>query len=487
MISKRMIGWIALAALAGCQAAPKTSTRIGQHSTGSVPLANRTVSTTAAGSTSIAEWSAEAPKDHSARRRSDFAVQPVDYQEEVPTTSEPAEVAEGTANGALSLAEVEEMALQGNPALAVAAARIDAARGNWVQVGLKPNPTIGYSGQQLGSGGEAEQQGAFVGQEFITGGKLGLNREIAAWEVRRAENEWEAFRLRVLTDVRVAFYEVLVAQRRRELTTELVRISDQAVKAAQALFEGEEVSEADPLRARVEADTARILLQNAINEHVAAWRRLAALVGAPEMELRRVAGELHPDAMELTWEESLARLLEESPELAAAQADVEAAHWAVERAYAQVIPDVDVQAVVQDDRSTGSSNANLQITLPLPLWNRNQGGIQRAFAQAVAAEMAVDRLRLDLQSRLAAAFQRYRTAHNQVREYSKPGGIIANSQRTLELIRSGYQAEEFGILDLLTAQRTFFQTNLAYLDALRELAAATMEIRGLLLRGSLSE
>ena len=384
------------------------------------------------------------------------------------------------------LEQFEQMAEQSNPALAEAAARIDAARGNWLQVGLRPNPTIGYSGQQLGSGGEAEQQGGYLGQQFITGGKLGLNREIAAWEVRRAENEWDATRLRVLTDVRIAFYDVLVAQRRRELTSELVQISDQAVQAAQALFEGEEVSEADPLRARVEADTARILLQNAINAHVAAWRRLAALVGAPDMPLQRVEGELNPEDAEMSWEEALARLLAESPELAAAEADVEAARWAVNRAYAEVVPDVDVQAVVQDDRSTGSSNANLQVTFPLPLWNRNQGGIQQAFAQSVAAEMAVNRLRLDLQTRLADAFQRYRTAHNQVREYSKPGGIIANSQRTLELIRSGYQAEEFGILDLLTAQRTFFQTNLAYLDALRELAAATMEIRGLLLSGSLS-
>ena len=390
-------------------------------------------------------------------------------------------------DGVMVLEQLEQMAEQNNPALAEAAARIDAARGNWLQVGLRPNPTIGYSGQQLGSGGEAEQQGGFLGQQFITGGKLGLNREIAAWEVRRAENEWEATRLRVLTDVRVAFYDVLIAQRRRELTSELVQISDQAVQAAQALFEGEEVSEADPLRARVEADMARILLQNAINAHVAAWRRLAALVGSPDMPLQRVEGKLNPNDAEMSWEEALARLLAESPELAAAEADVEAARWAVNRAYAEVVPDVDVQAVVQDDRGTGSSNANLQVTFPLPLWNRNQGGIQQAFAQSVAAEMAVERLRLDLQTRLADAFQRYRIAHNQVREYSKPGGIIANSQRTLELIRSGYQAEEFGILDLLTAQRTFFQTNLAYLDALRELAAATMEIRGLLLSGSLSQ
>ena len=94
---------------------------------------------------------------------------------------------------------------------------------------------------------------------------------------------------------------------------------------------------------------------------------------------------------------------------------------------------------------------------------------------------------MDLQARLASTFQRYESARNQVEQYSREGGIIANSQRTLELLRAGYQAGEFGVLDLLSAQRTYFQTNLAYLESLRELSTSVMEIRGLLLRGSLAK
>ncbi len=70
-------------------------------------------------------------------------------------------------------------------------------------------------------------------------------------------------------------------------------------------------------------------------------------------------------------------------------------------------------------------------------------------------------------------------------QYSRAGGIIDKSQRTLDLIRTGYQSEEFSVLDLLTAQRTYFQTNLAYLDSLRELWISVMEINGLLLQNSL--
>jgi len=205
------------------------------------------------------------------------------------------------------------------------------------------------------------------------------------------------------------------------------------------------------------------------------------------MALQHIDGDLDPEELDVSWQQELQRLMRESPELAAAMADVEAARWAVQRACAEVVPDVDVQAVLQDDRGTGGTNANLQVSLPLPIWNRNQGGIRKARAEATAAQRVADRVALDLQARLATAYQQYSSAQNQVEQYTKEGGILDKSRRTLELIRAGYRAGEFGVLDLLTAQRTYFTTNLAYLDAIGQLTQSAMLIRGLLLRGSLTQ
>lgn len=387
----------------------------------------------------------------------------------------------------LGLVDFESIAMQNSPALSQATARLDAARGNWVQKGLYPNPDVGYLGQQLGSGNEATQQGIYLGQEFITGKKLRLNREVAAWEVERAERQVDAVRLRVLTDVRTGYYTTLIAQRRRELAEQLVDISDRGVRAAQSLFKGQEVGAADPLRAQIQSAEARIVLQNSINQHTEAWRRLSAVVGTPDMALQRVAGEIELSELELTWDESLMTILRESPELAAAMADLEAARWAIQRARAEVIPNIDVQAVVQDDRGTGSANGNLQVTIPLPIWNRNQGGIREARAQSVAAARAVNKLSLDLQARLAVAFQRYESARNQSHQYSRSGGILENAQQALDLVRTGYEAGELSVIDLLNAQRTYFEASLAYLNSLRELWVSSAEIRGLLLTDSLTK
>ncbi len=103
----------------------------------------------------------------------------------------------------MTLAELEEMALGCNPTLAQAAARVEAARGRCVQVGLYPNPVAGYMGSEIGNEGRAGQQGGFVSQEIVTAGKLQLNRSRCQPGGPASRNgPGRSQRLRVLTDVR---------------------------------------------------------------------------------------------------------------------------------------------------------------------------------------------------------------------------------------------------------------------------------------------
>jgi cobalt-zinc-cadmium efflux system outer membrane protein len=178
-------------------------------------------------------------------------------------------------------------------------------------------------------------------------------------------------------------------------------------------------------------------------------------------------------------------LLAASPELAAAAADVDRARSAVVRAQVEWLPDVNVQGIIQQDNATGSSNGNLQVSMPIPYLNRNQGGMREARANLVVAEQAVGRVQLRLQQRLASVYQRYANARNEVDAYAQPQGILQNARRTLELISIAYEAGQLSYIELLTAQRTNAQTNLAYVEALGGLWSAAAEIEGLLLRDSL--
>ena len=383
----------------------------------------------------------------------------------------------------LSLADLEGMALANNPVLARAAARVEAARGQWVQVGLPPNPTAGYSAAEIGDSGRAGQQGGSVGQEVVTGGKLRLNRAVATQEIRVAQQEMYAERYRVLNDVRIGYYAVLIAQRRIEITAELQAIGQRSVGVVEQFVKGQEASRVDLLQARVESNTAKILHENARNDYLGAWRRLAAVLGMPQIAPVPLVGDLQAGLTDLPFEGAMQQLLVQSPELAAARANVNRAAQAVARARAEPYPNVDLQGSVQHDNSTSNDIAGVQIGIPLPILNRNQGGIRRAQAEWAAAQSEVQRLELELHQRLATVYQRYANARQQVETYTRE--ILPDAQSSLELVTNGYRQGEIGYLLLLTSQRTFFQTNLAYLESLGQLRESTVEIDGLLLTGSL--
>src|SRR5215207_9782114 len=112
----------------------------------------------------------------------------------------------GAAAKTLTLAEAELLATGSHPAMRESAAHVRALGGKWVQVGLRPNPTIGYAGNEIGDEGRAGQQGGFVQQEFVTAGKLGLNRSIVLHEQHAAEQRLERTQLQVITTVRKYYF-----------------------------------------------------------------------------------------------------------------------------------------------------------------------------------------------------------------------------------------------------------------------------------------
>lgn len=423
---------------------------------------------------------------------SNTLIQPSAYQQPVEQVEEPMQLPDtgnlpipgvDSTNPDITLQDLEQLALSQNPAIAQADARVRALRGKWVQVGLPPNPSAGYMAAEIGDERRAGQQGGYVGQDFITGGKLGLNRAVVAQEIQQAEQKLAAMQLRTQTDVRKAYYSALVAQRRADLAADLARVSGEAVKASQELLQAEEIPQAGLLQTQVEQQNAAILALSAQNEQQAAWRRLSAVVGS-ELAVRRLSGDVSQLPALLDWNEQLVRVTSTSPEVSAAMADFSRAQMALRRARVEPVPDVTTQFVAQYDNATGDAIAGVQMGIPLPIWNRNQGGIRQAEAEITQARRNMDRVELDLKQRLSIAFQEFSTARSQAETYSTQ--ILPKAEETFKLVQRGYSLGELGYLDLLSAQRTYSQTNLAYLDALGTLWRSWAEIEGLLLSDSLS-
>jgi cobalt-zinc-cadmium efflux system outer membrane protein len=396
----------------------------------------------------------------------------------------PSPTADGTS---LSLDELEALALQCHPSVQRATALVNAARGRAVQVGLQPNPSLGFLGQQLGSDGLAEQYGVTVDREFVVHDKLSLNRATILQEVRQLEQEVVATQQRVLTDVRIAFFKVLRAQQQIDANRQLVEISEKGVAVAEALLKAQEVGRVDTLQAAIEVEAAKIQLQVAENRFRTAWQELAAVSGHPSLPPQALSGDLFASARSFDFEQELSRLEQHSPELFAIVASIDRARTNLRRQLIETRPNVSVQGLLnwRDNGTDGDPNAGIAVTVPIPVKNRNQGAIQEARYQVYAAEQQFTRRQLELRQRLASVFERYSNAQMQAERYRE--AILPKAEETLGLVRKTYESGEASFILLLTSQRTYIQSRLAYLEALEELRIAETEIQGLLLRDALAQ
>jgi cobalt-zinc-cadmium efflux system outer membrane protein len=383
----------------------------------------------------------------------------------------------------MTLDELQQIALANNPTIGQAVARIRALQGKQVQAGLYPNPILGYIGDEMGNECTAGQQGGFLKQEVVTNGKRGLSRATIGHEVAQAEYALQIQRWRVMNDVRAGAYEVAIAQRTIDLEKQLVQIGETGVKIAEKMLTAKEVSRVDVLQARVEFNSARLQLDNAFNQYSAAWKKLAILVGSPDMESKPLADDLDQNPPPLDWNDSVSKLLSGSPELAQARAGVDRARCDLARQCAERIPNVDLEGGLRYNNASSDSVAMIQVGVPLQIFNRNQGNIAKAQSELSAASAEVRRVELDLQSRLADAYRSYINADQQIRRYTEE--ILPDAKQSLDLVKAGYEHGEFSYLELLTAQRTYFRVNLSYVESLRDLWIGRTRIEGMLLSGGL--
>ena len=353
----------------------------------------------------------------------------------------------------LTLAELEAMAFRHNPTLAAAAARMQVARGRQIQAGLYPNPVVGYHATEVGNLGTAGQQGAFISQRVVTAGKIGLDQAVARQRVDESHFRFHAQEQRVLSDVRVRFQDARIAQRRIDLVKELASIGDQVEQATAKLVEGRQATENDLLQAQIRADEIRNLLDKARNRHWEAWRRLAAVVGLPAMRVVPLDREVDGELPGYDWDRCYSMVMAGNPALGAARARVGWARTAIERARREPIPNFDVSVSHRHHNVTRSNITNIQVGVPLPLFNRNQGNTRSATAEWIAASNEVKRLELDLQDRLAVAFRRYSDARQQSDRYRQR--ILPRAERSLLLMKRGYDKGASSIPDAPDGQADF--------------------------------
>jgi cobalt-zinc-cadmium efflux system outer membrane protein len=386
----------------------------------------------------------------------------------------------------LTLADLDQTALQNNPTLAQAAALVESSKGKALQAGLYPNPTFGYAGERIGAAGTAgEMQGAFIDQTIVTAGKLRLSRAKSSQEVLQTQALALAQEYRVLNSVHISFYRLLALQRLLDVRAQLLKVAEDAVKTTEDLVNVGAANKPDLLQARIEARQERVALENARTQFDAAWKQLAALVGVPNLAQSRLDGDLEAALPVPDFDATLAHLLDASPEIQVALAEIARSQFGLKREQVEPIPNLQLRVANGYDFETRHDVTSVQVGVRLPVFDKNQGNIQTARAQLGYAQAEFCRVQLSLNQRLARAYARYRTSAATVQAYRKDN--LPEAKEAYELYLDSFRKRRAAWPQVLVAQRTYFQISVEYTEALAEMRSAEVAILGLLLVDGLTE
>jgi len=368
----------------------------------------------------------------------------------------------------LNLAELQQQMLAVHPSLRQAAADVDAARGAALQAGLPPNPSFGFEADTVGSGRTAGQQGAKYEQLIKTAGKLRLAQAAALIDVLTAEVNLRRAQYDLITQVRATYFAVLVAQEQLRIAHLVARLTEESFRVQVDQLRGGQAAPYEPAQLRALAEQARAALRQAENRYRSAWRQLAAAVGRPDLPPTKLAGSATMAAPAFDYELIRARMFELHTDLRNAANGVARARTQVRIAEVTPVPDVNLKVVVQKDFTAPpfATTANVEIGVPTPVWDRNQGGIQQARAQLGRALEEAQRVRLDLQSRLADAIERYETNRQFVEAYRNQ--ILPDQVRAYRGVVQRYQQEpdKVNYNDIITTQQSLVTSLSNYLQSL---------------------
>ena len=388
------------------------------------------------------------------------------------------------AGRALTLEQLEALALQNNPTLAQAQAGVEVEQGAYRQAGLYPNPQIGYLNGTASDPRVKQSNGIFLIQEFVTEKKIDLDQAAAAQEIKKTEWDREAQWMRVRNDLKIRYYEALGAQEAVAVAQKLVKIAEASLAASERHFASKQGTRADILQARVQLETVRLTLDDAEYRHVAAWEQLATMIGTSPIQPFPLAGELASDIPQLDLESCWQDLLARSPQLRSAESELDHGRAVYRLSCAQAIPNVTLQSVIDYDKATQATTASTLVAFPFPIYNRNQGNIDKAFADIQTDQAEINRVRLVLRDQLAESFRRYKTSLRQTERLKQ--GILPNTEENLKLATQLHTAGETAFAPVLLAQQAYFESQIAYVEALTEVHKVATEIQGLQLTGGLN-
>lgn len=369
-------------------------------------------------------------------------------------------------SGGYTLSQVVQLALQHNPMMNGAEAVLEQSQSQRVTAGAYLNPTISGSAgrgsiRDPSTGVSVTERTITVEQPLEWLGKRTARQRAADAGVAGALAGMDETKVLVMTEVKGAFYQLLLAQQDAQLARENLKTVEDLVKLVSARVGTREAPKFELVKATVEHQKTRKDLARADNALLVARAKLNTVTGKALGESFAIQGEFETARVGLELRVLMEQALDRHPALRRQQKAVEQAEFTIEQERASRMPNVAV--IGQYHREAGDESVTAGLSVPLPLWYRRQGEIGTAMGAHRRAQAERARVQQELEQTITQHFQEVRTAQEQMQVFEQ--GLLYQAKEAFDIAQFSFRHGVASLLEVIDAQRVYRQTLLEYAQA----------------------
>lgn len=371
----------------------------------------------------------------------------------------------------LTLQIAVALALDGNLDLVVAKREIEATQGQVIQGQARPNPELAYSLEDQRAA--TRTQSVQINLPIEMGGKRAARMTAAERGRDIAVEELNVRRVEIRAAVVAAFFETLAAQERAALAQKSFDLARRATDAVAKRVAAGKVSPVEETKARVAEAGVRVELAQAQSEQRNARVRLASMLGANPPRFTLVAGSVEALPTVPTFD-NVQQRLSVSPTLRRAQLEVERRTSLANVERSKRVPDVTFSLGVKRPNELQRDQLLFGVSVPLPLFDRNQGNLLEALKREDKARDELQALNLRVSTEVLQARERLESIRGEVDVLQRD--VLPGAQSAYDAATIGFENGKFNFLEVLDAQRTYFAAKSQYIKALAEAHRAAADI-----------
>ncbi len=385
-------------------------------------------------------------------------------------------------NSVITLHDALALALTRNPGLGVFPYELRAADARRLQAGLRPNPELQIEVEEFGgrderSGFDAAETTIQIGQPIELAGKRAKRARVASLDKELVQWDYESARLDVIREVTRSFAAVLAAQERLALAEKLLELSRQAQEAVAQRVKAGKDSPVDELRASVALSETKIERQKAEKALTTARHNLAAAWGGRAPAFAKAVGEFY-ETLRPTEPAEMTAAISGNPDLARWETEEQKRRAALRLEKAYAVPDVTIGGGVRRFEETDDAALVFGLAVPIPFFDRNQGGIRAATADLAKTRRQYEAARVKTLAALSEAAGALAAAYDEVAILKDD--VLPRAQEAFEAAEQGYRQGKFDYLYVLDAQRTYFEVRARYVDSVEAYHKAQADVERLM-------